>query len=205
MHAEVDTETASSSTGATAPPHPHRVDWRGALPGAGLVAAIGAVLTVIGLKVPLASLVSTLWVMGGSVMALGLYGRRRPRAWMDARTGLRIGAVTGLLMIAMMGVALASTGAVARFGAHGMQSFDAQATQQFATMQSQMTARMQEQKQSADFQTKVLEFVGSQEVHGGLALLYLAVLGGFILLLSAGGGAFAGMLRARGRGAESHS
>ena len=197
MRLEVQTLPAASTTGTLPPPRPRQVNWRGALPSAAVVALAGALLTVIGLKVPAASLVSTLWVMSGAVIALGLYARQHPRPWMDARTGFRMGLVTGLLMISMLGFALAFTGVAMRFGAHGMSSFDAQVAQQFSLMQMQMTARMQEQHQSLEFQRRVLGFMSSQEVRGGLAMFYLGLLGFIILLFSAGGGAFAGMLWGR--------
>jgi hypothetical protein len=175
---------------------PGYVDWRAALTAIAIVAGVGAVLAVAGLQFNAASFFSTVWTMGGAVIALGLYARSRPRAWMDARVGFRIGAATGLLMTGAMGFALAVTGVILRFGSHGLAGFDVETAQDFAAMHQQMALRLQEQSQPAELQQKVLGMMASPEVHGGIALFYFAVAAGFILLLSAGGGAFAGMLRA---------
>ena len=194
-----------NTTGATPPPRPAnapgslkdgQIDWRIALAAGALVAVVGAVLELIGLKSNAVSLLSLLWTMGGAVIALGLYARHRPAAWMDARVGLRVGVATGLVLIAAMGIALAATGVVMRFGTHSLGSFDAEIAANFGLMRQQMVARLQEQQQSADIQQKILGFMGSQEVRAGFAMFYLGVLGGVIMLVSAGGGAFAGMMRA---------
>lgn len=197
MRIDVPVVPSTLSTGTVPPPHPQQVDWHAAFSSAALVAAVGAGFTIAGLRLPLASLVGTFWVVGGAVIALGLYTRLRPGAWMDARTGLRIGLVTGLLTISAIAVALAFTGVLARFGTHAMSGFDSVLAQQFAAMQTQITAKMREQNQDPEFQQKVLGFVNSPEVRGGVMVIYLGVLGAIVVLLSAGGGAFAGMLRTR--------
>lgn len=198
-HMRTEGDSAPITTGTVPPPlslsvEEGQIDWPVAISSGGLVAGIGAVLMVIGLKLSAVSVLSTFWLMGGSVLAMGLYTRRLPKASVDARSGLRIGLVTGLLLVGAVGVALAVAGVVVRFGMHGMGGFDAMMSQQFDAMLSQMAARMHEQNQDASFQQKVLAFMGSQEVRGGLAVFYVSFLGLILVLLSAGGGAFSGMM-----------
>jgi hypothetical protein len=192
------------TTGALPPPRPAvaqgarpgQVDWRAALAAGALVGAVGAVLELIGLKSDAASLLSLLWTFGGAVIALGLYARHRPQAWMDARVGLRVGVATGLVLVAAMGLALAATGVVMRFGTHSLGSFDADIVRNFELIRQQMADRLREQQQSVDVQQRIFGFMGSPEVRAGFAIFYLGFLGGVVLLVSAGGGAFAGMMRA---------
>ena len=191
-----------STTGLLPPPDPHAIDWPMALRCAAAVALVGAGLKVLALALPPLLLLATPWVAGCSILALGLYMRRRPRAWMDARTGLRIGAATGVLMVAALGLALAAAGLVTRFGLHRMGGFDSELSQQLDLMRAQISTGLTQQNQPADFQARMLNFVGSPEMRGGLALVYLAISGGLVLLLAIGGGAFSGMLRDRGQAAR---
>jgi len=204
MRVEAAEVRPANSTGAMPPPRPAaaagtvaagQVDWRAALAAGALVAGVGAVLELIGLKSNAASFLSVLWTMGGAVIALGLYARHRPRAWMDARVGLRVGVATGLVLVAAMGIALAATGVVMRYGTHSLASFDSEVAANFELMRQQLVVRMQEQQQPAQVQQKILGFMGSQEVRAGLAVFYMGLLGGVVVLISAGGGAFAGMMR----------
>ena len=194
------------TTGALPPPRPTgspapavragHVDWRAAMAATGVVAGVAAVLMVVRVEFPAAALLSVMWTLCGAVIALGLYTRSRPQAWMDARIGLRVGATTGLLMIAAMGVVLAAIGLIFRFGTHGMGSFDSEAAQTFETNRQMVMQMMQDQNQPADAQAKLLGLMNSAEYHAGMAVATLGLMSGLILLLSAGGGAFAGMLRA---------
>jgi hypothetical protein len=181
----------ATTTGALPPPRPAgssapavrpgQVDWRAALAATGLVAAVAAVLMVARLAFP-----ST---------ALRLYTRSRPHAWMDARVGLRVGATAGLMMIAAMAIVLAATGVILRFGTHTMAGFDAETAQTFETNRQLVTQMMQDQNQPADAQKKLLGLMSSAEYHAGVVVASLGLMGGLILLFSAGGGAFTGMLR----------
>ena len=188
-------DSAPFSTSRTPPPRPREVEWRAALTSGAIVSGIAAALVVLGLKVPFASFLSTIWVIGAAAIALGLYARKRPQASMDGRIGLRIGLATGVMMIAAIAVALAVTGLVVRFGLHHMSGFDANVSQQMTAMQQQLGDRMSDQQQPAAFRQHMLGFLGSPEVRGGLAIFYLATFGFIILLFAAGGGAFAGMMR----------
>ena len=199
MYLEVPVSVAST-TGAVPPPRPAgsgvgEVDWQAAIRAASIVALVAAVLLVVGLVFSPTSFLGTLWTMGAAVIALGLYARSRPLASMDARVGLRIGLATGALVIAAMVMVLAGTGVVMRFGTHRLTAFDAEMAQTFELVRARAAISLQEQGQPADIQHKILDFVGSPEARAGLAVFYLSLTGFFILLLSAGGGAFAGMMR----------
>jgi len=199
MYVEVPL-SAASTTGAVPPPRPAgagagQVDWRAAIRAGSFVALVAAVLLVLGLSFSPVSFLSTLWIMGSAVIALGLYARSRPQASMDARVGLRIGVATGGMLIAAMAIVLAGMGVAMRFGTHNLAGFDAEIAQTFELVRARAAASLQEQGQPADIQQKILAFVGSPEARAGLAIFYLGLTSFFILLLSAGGGAFAGMLR----------
>ena len=133
--------------------------------------------------------------MGSAVIALVLYARSRPQAAMDARVGLRIGVATGAMLIAALAVVLAGMGVAMRFGTHNLAGFDAEIAQTFEVVRARAAASLQEQGQPADIQQKILAFVGSPEARAGMAIFYLGLTSFFIMLLSAGGGAFAGMMR----------
>jgi hypothetical protein len=201
----VEVAPVAPTTGAVPPPRPAgsystvrqgQVDWHAALAATGVVAGVGALLMVTGMEFSAASLLSILWTMSGAVIALGLYAHSRPQASMDARIGLRVGTATGLLMIAAMSIALAGTGLVMRFGTHSLGGFDSELAQIFELNRQHFIQLMHEQNQPADIQTKMLSLMDSPEFHAGFAVAYVGVVGGIILALSAGGGAFAGMLRA---------
>ena len=70
----------SPSTGTLPPPMPRRIDWRLALRCALAVAAVGSVLKLASLKLDALSPASFLWMISGSLIAVGLYQRRRPAA-----------------------------------------------------------------------------------------------------------------------------
>ncbi len=195
---------AQHTTGAVPPPRPAgavvtgpgQVDWRAALGPILVVAALAAVLLGAGLRFAPLSFLCFLWTISGAVVALGLYAWSRPQARMDARVGLRVGVATGVLMISAMAITLSAAGMAMRFGAHGLQEFDRELSTSFDAKRREMAERMQEQHQDPETQQRMLAFMGSQEARAGLALASLGMLGGVIVLLSAGGGAFAGMLRA---------
>ena len=204
-HMQVETESQKeASTGLLPPPRldgseemssPGSVDWRVALSSCAVVAVAGAVLTVGGLRIHALSVLSTFWVMGGAVMALGLYARKLPLANMDGRVGMRIGTVSGLMLIAAIALGLSAVGVTARFATHGMKGFDATLTQQLGIMRAQTVERLKDQNSGPEMQAKLLNFMDSAEVRAGLVVLYAAFVSFLIMLISMGGGAFSGMMR----------
>ena len=208
----VETE-AAASTGMLPPPRvrsgdPRHVDWQAALPGAALVAIVGAVLTVVGLKLSGVALLSIVWVLSGATIALTLYARKNPRAWMSARVGVRVGLVTGLMLCGAMGVAGAATGVILRFGTHSLAGFDQQSAEQAKAVQAWAVNWLAQQGQSKEVQENYVRMLNSPmmtspEAKAGSELASLGFQGVLILLISAGGGAFAGMVQGR-RGRVAH-
>ncbi len=156
-----------------------------------IVAGVAAVLSVLAMRVDALSPFSTLWIMSGSLITLGLYQRRRPLAWMDMGTGAKIGVVAGLCLAAGLAVSMAAAGLVARYGLHTMGAFDAQITGQILAMQKQL------QQSPTPATPETIQFLNSPEFRGGMTLGGYAMLSAFLLALSTVGGAFAGLLRMR--------
>ncbi len=181
------------ASAGTTDSQPREVHWRTAIRYSALVALIGAALTGLGTILGFASFLSFLWVVSGGVLTLSFYQKQKPAARMNARVGFRIGVITGVLMTACLAVALAAAGAIARFGVHRMAEFDTQVQ----ALEQQVSDRMREQQQSPEITDEATRMMRSAEVKGGVAVVYLGILGGVLLLLSAGGGAFAGILGAR--------
>ena len=181
------------------------VDWRRAFQGAAAVAVVGAILVVVGLKINGIEFLALCWLLSGATISLMLYAHQRPRMWIDGRIGLRVGVVTGLLMVGALGVAGAGTGLVLRFGTHGLEAFDQQSAEQSKLAQAWGVRWLQEQNQDKEVQEKYLSFVNSPlmtspEVRAGTELAQFGFQGLLLLLVSSGGGAFAGMVQGR-RGA----
>jgi len=174
------------STGVLPPPRPRKVEWKAAILCAAAVAAVAAILTVVAAGIPALSAVSWLWTISGAAIALGLYQRRKPQAWMDAGVGAQIGVVAGLALITAIGISMATAGLVARFGLHSMGPFDAELRAQI-----EKAAAMNPQPAEA------MRYVKLPEFRAGIMLGGFAMVGGFVLLLSTVGGALSGMLRTR--------
>jgi hypothetical protein len=188
------------TTGTAPPPRlgsvPGQVEWQAALSVIALVALVGAVLAAFGARFDGAAFLATFWTLGAAGVVLGVYNRQRPQAWMDARVGLRVGLATGLLLAAAMGVATAAVGVTMRFGAHSNAAAkDAESARDLAAAEAQASGWMQMQTQPREIQEKFHGFIHSPEAMAGSALFRFGLLGGLIVLLSAGEGAFAGMLR----------
>jgi hypothetical protein len=180
----------ADTTGALPPPSPQQVEWKTAIRCAVLVAGIAAVLSVVSARVQLVSPLTWLWTVSGSLITLALYQKRRPQAWMDAGIGARIGIVVGLALMACFAVAMAAGGLVARFGLHSMAGFDAELTQM-------LHAQIQKASATTPEPPEVVQFLYSPEVKAGMMLAGFAMLSGFLLVLSAVGGAVGGFLRTR--------
>ena len=186
------------TTGTLPPPRPQQVEWKTAIRCAGLVAAIGSVLTLVSLRVDALSVVSVLWVMSASLITLGLYQRRRPKAWMDVRVGAHIGLMVGLCLAVGIGIAVAGWGLVARFALHQMGNFDAQMAA--VAVQMQKTVQQQAAEQSRTVPAEMVRFIASPEYRAGIMLSMFGLGSAFLLGMSTLFGAFAGLLQMR-RGA----
>jgi hypothetical protein len=180
----------ADTTGAIPPPRPQQVEWKTAIRCAALVAGVAAGLSLVSQRVQVVSLLSTLWTISGSMIALALYQRRRPLAWMDARVGARIGLVVGLALVACLGVAWGIGGLVARYGLHSLGAFDAELTQMLHAQFEKATAMS---PQPPEMQ----RFWFSPEFRAGMMLVGFAMLSGILLVLSTVGGAVGGFMRMR--------
>ncbi len=178
------------STGAVPPPNPRQIEWKTAIRCAALVGGIAAVLCLLAARVEAVTLVSWLWTISGSLIALALYQRRRPLAWMDAGIGARIGIVVGLALVTCLAVAMAAGGLIARYGLHSMAGFDADLTQM-------LHAQIEKAATTTPEPPDVLRFLYSPEVRAGMMLAGFAMVSGVLLLLSTLGGAVGGLLRTR--------
>jgi uncharacterized Tic20 family protein len=179
-------EAGDGSTGVTPPPRPQQVDWKTAIRCAVVVSLVAAVLSVASTRLPALSFLSWFWTVSGAVIALGLYQRRRPQAWMDAGVGARIGIVVGVILVMSIAIAMAGAGLVARFNLHAMGNFDAELHTQIekaATMNPQPA--------------EVMRYVYSPEFKAGAMLAGFAMMAGFVMVLSTIGGAVSGMVRTR--------
>jgi hypothetical protein len=202
VRAELAADTSTRTTGAVPPPRPQMVDWMLVLNCVAPVALVTAVLVVFGQVYGLASFLSTLCVLGGPGIVLGLYRTRRPVARIDGKIGLRVGLLTGLLMVTAMGIALAATGVVERFGLHNMASFDDDFTKQLAQSQQaslQMAQQLSGTSLDAEAQKKQMHYLASPEFRAANALGILFTGGAFLLVLTTGFGGFAGLLQTRWR------
>lgn len=188
-----------ATTGMRPPPRPQQVDWRMAIRCAAAVAGIGGLLALGALRIAVLTPATILWAMSGSLITLGLYQNRRPAAWMDARIGARIGAMVGVCLGLGLALPVAVAGVVARFGTHAMASFDNEMT----TLQSMAQQAMQQsaQRSGTALPAEVVQFVQSQEYRAASVLTYCGFLALLLLVVSALGGAFAGLLRTRHRAA----
>lgn len=73
--------------------HPYAIQWELAWKGAFLSGLIAAVLTI----VPVVSMGCCLWLLGAGALAVFLYQRRIPGAFVTPGMGMRIGAVSGVI------------------------------------------------------------------------------------------------------------
>ncbi len=176
------------------PPRPQQVEWKTAIRCAALVAVVAAVLSLVSTRVPVMSPLSSLWTISGSLIAVGLYQKRRPQAWMDAGVGARIGIVVGLALVICLSVSMAAAGLVARYVLHSMAGFDAQLT-------DQLHAQIEKAAAANPEPPEVLRYLYSPEFRAGMMLTGFAMVAGILLVLSALGGAVGGLLRMK-RGAS---
>ncbi len=174
------------STGVAPPPPPQQVDWRAAIVCAMLVALVGALLSALSTRLAAVSFISWMWTLSASVIALGLYQRRRPQAQMDAMVGARIGVLVGVTLITAVAVTMAVAGLVARYHLHAMAAFDAE-----------LRAQIDKAAMASPQPAEVMRYIYSPEFKAGIMLAGFSMLAGFILILSTVGGAVSGLLRTR--------
>jgi hypothetical protein len=180
----------ADTTGAIPPPRPQQVEWKTAIRCAALVAGVAVGLGVVSQRVQVISLLSLLWTISGSMIALALYQRRRPLAWMDAGVGARIGLVVGLALVACLGIAWAVGGLVARYGLHSLAGFDAELTRTIHDAFEKAAAMAPQPPETQ-------RFWFSPEFRAGMMLFGFGMVSTFLLILSTVGGAVGGFVRMR--------
>jgi hypothetical protein len=183
----------TDTTGAVPPPHPKQVEWKTAIRCAALVGGIAAMLGLVASRVQALSPLSWLWTISGSLITLALYQRRRPLAWMDAGVGARIGVVVGLALMACLACSAAIGGVVARYALHDMVGFDALLTSQL----QQLHAQIESSGAGNPELPTILRFVSSPEFRVGFMLSGVAMISGFLIVLSTVSGAVGGLMRMR--------
>ncbi|MEO8737502.1 MAG: hypothetical protein ABI380_13300, partial [Edaphobacter sp.] len=177
MDHEQPTEVIESNTTGTAPPPPPRqVEWKTAIRCALLVAGVAAVLSLVAARFEMVSPLSSLWTISGSLITLALYQWRRPKAWMDAGIGARIGVMVGVILVGCLAVAMAAGGLIARYLLHNMAGFDAQVTQQLHLQIEHALAANPEAK-------SVQGYLYSPEFRAGMMLTGFAMVSGILLVL----------------------
>ena len=182
----MESSEAGETTGALPPPRPQKVEWKTAILCAAAVAVVAGVLTLLSAQFPKLVFAWWLWTISGAAIALGLYQKRKPQAWMDAAVGTRIGVVAGLALVLSIATSMAIVGLVARFGLHMMGPFDADIRTQL-----EKAAAMNPQPAEA------MRYVKLPEFRAGIMLGGFAILSGFVMIFSAIGGAMSGMMRMR--------
>ena len=192
----VPSDSGVVADGSAAAPPPlvsgRQIDWHAALRSAAVVALGGAVLTLVAAAFPVLGMANWIWVVSGSVIALGMYQKQRPLASMDAGVGARIGLVVGVLLSAGLGFATAIVGLVVRFGTRGMGQFDSAMTERLHAQVKLMAA-------TNPLPPDLIGFFYSPEFVAGMMLTMCAIVAGIVIAISTAGGAFAGMMRAAKR------
>jgi hypothetical protein len=165
-----------------------QIEWKTAIRCALAVAGVAGFLLLAGIRVPLLRPASLLWIVSGSLITMGLYERRQPKAWMDASVGARIGLVGGLCLVVGLGAVAAVTGVILRFGLHAMGSFD-----------DTVGGIIQQviQRSTTPFPPEAIQLAHSQEFRAAYILFVYAFFAGMLMVLSTLGGAFAGLMRTR--------
>ncbi len=172
---------------------PRLVDWRAAIGVAAIVGAGAALLCAAGTRLQLFGLLTWIWITSASLIALGLYRRRRPQARMDAAIGARIGVVVGLALTVGLASSLAVIGMLARYALHAMAPFDAQIT---IIKQDSIQRAVASGVDAATLASMRGFYASPEVVSGGMLFGFMLLLGGLILY-SIIAGALGGMMHTR--------
>ena len=186
----VGEDEPGESTGALPPPRPREIDWPLAMRCAGGVALGTAALFAAAFVLPYLGLPSLLLLFGASFLTVGLYRRRLPEARMTAGIGAKLGLSTGVLLLAGLAVALSAMLLLARYRTHTMSAFDAQ-------WSFQMEELLERTRATSPVPPEAERQMQTPEFRAGSLLTGLGMLGGFLLVISAGSGAFAGSIAVR--------
>ena len=170
---------------------PDAVVWPVAIRYAALAGAIAAALKLLSFALPLVNLLARIWAIGAPVVVLGVYHSKIRPSTLRTGFGARLGLLCGLAIFFAMSAINACGLIFARFVFHNAASIDSQLAAMFAQLRTAI------QQQGNPAQASVLAWLNVPEDRLGFLLL----MSGFVLViylgLSALGGAFAALLRAR--------
>lgn len=168
------------------------VVWPAAIRYAALMGAIAAGLTLLSLALPPMVLLVWFWAVGAPVVALGIYSSRFSKTRIFPGFGARLGLLCGLAIFFCMTTVNTAGLLMMRYIFHGAAQIDGQMATFFAQVRSTVQA------QGGPAEGQVLAWLAKPEDRMGLLLTMSGVVLAIYLGLSAAGGAFAAMLRARG-------
>lgn len=180
------------SSGTAPPPRPREIDWPRAMRCAGSVALGTAAMFAAAFFAPYLGLPSLLLMFGASFLTVGLYRRRSPGAVMTAGVGARLGLSTGVLLMVGIAIALSAVLLLARYRTHTMDAFDAQ-------WRSQVTELLDRTRATSPVPPEAERQMQTPEFRAGSMLAGLMLLGGFLMVISVGSGAFAGSIAVQQR------
>ncbi len=181
--ATTDEEPAEGeSAGLPQPPEAdlRGVDWRKAFRSALAIAVPVGVLTAL----PGVSLGFLIWVVGGSIVVIGRYRRRRPGARLDGRSGFRIGALTGLLAAYISAALVAVFQLIERYAMHLGPDLD----KAYAERMEQSTAMVQTTAQTEAQLRAYLHFMLTPDGRAAMSLAGAVMTAVFMVLLAGIGG-----------------
>lgn len=167
------------------------VVWPAAIRYAALAGALAAVLALISIPLPAVGLLAWFWAVGAPVVVLGVYYAKIRPASLRASFGARLGLLCGLAIFFAMSAVRAGGLVLQRFVFHNAAQIDSDLAALFAQLRTQI------QEQGGPSQAPVLAWLNIPEDRLGLLLLMSAIILVIYLGLSALGGAFAALLRAR--------
>jgi len=159
---------------------------------AATVAGGAAVVFAAAFAIPWLSLPSLLLLFGASFLTVGLYRRGSPAAMMTAGVGAKLGLSTGVLLSAGVAIAMSAVLLVARYRTHTMAGFDAQWT-------AQVKELLERTKATSQVPPEAERGMQTPEFRAGSMLAGLSLLGGFLVIVATGSGAFAGSIAVRQR------
>jgi hypothetical protein len=165
--------------------------WPAAVRYAALAGALAAALTLVSFALPPVILLAWFWAIGAPVVVLGVYNAKIRPASLRAGFGARLGLLCGLAIFFSISAINACGLVLARFVFHGAAQIDSQVASWFVQLRTAI------QQQGNPAQASVLAWLNIPEDRAGLLLLMMAFVLVIYLALSALGGAFAALLRAR--------
>lgn len=165
--------------------------WPAAVRYAALAGAVAAAITLISFAVPPVIVLAWFWAIGAPVVILGVYNAKFRPANLQAGFGARLGLLCGLAIFFAMSTINACGLVISRYVFHASAQIDTQLGAMFTQLRSAV------QQQGGPAQASVLAWLSSPEDRIGLLLIMSGIVLILYLGLSAIGGAFAAVLRAR--------